>query len=164
MLITCKGQRVRWCNQTTAAVAVKNDYVLAQQRTIERGFSSYHKHGTKKKILSPHEELNPRPSDALHWATDTQWWRRPTTKFIYDMQKVHIWHWKIIYLQYFVLYSLLKAWCLVMSFHSPFFLSMFFILFIVSLDASKFFMNVFFSSFLVFYTVLQRFCLVNSCH
>ena len=76
------------------------------------------------------------------------------------MQKVHKWHWKIIYLQYFVLYSLLKAWFLVMSFHSPFFLSTFFILFIVSLDAkidqnklvqkkftlliSKFFMNVFF--------------------
>ena len=77
-------------------------------------------------------------------------------------------------------YSLLKAWFLVLSFHSPFFLSMFFILFIVSLDAkidknklvqkkftlliSKFFMNVFFSSFIVFYTVLQRFCLVNSFH
>ena len=76
------------------------------------------------------------------------------------MQKVHKWHWKIIYLQYFVLYSLLKAWFLVMLFHSPFFLSTFFILFIVSLDAkidknkqvqkkftlliSKVFMNVFF--------------------
>ena len=71
---------------------------------------------------------------------------------------------------------------LVFSYVIPlsFFLSTFFILFIVSLDAkidknklvqqkftlliSKVFMNVFFSSFIVFYTVLQRFCLVNSCH
>ena len=71
---------------------------------------------------------------------------------------------------------------LVFSYVIPlsFFLSTFFILFIVSLDAkidknklvqkkftlliSKVFMNVFFSSFIVFHTVLQRFCLVNSCH
>ena len=52
----------------------------------ERCFSSCPERGTKKKILSPHEESNLRPSDFPlrcynHWTTETPWWA-PTTRVL----------------------------------------------------------------------------------
>ena len=41
--------------------------------TLEKEvFSSCHKHGTEKKILSRHEELNLRPSDYILWRSEVQ--------------------------------------------------------------------------------------------
>ena len=66
-----------------------------RNRSVEKDFcSSCHERGTEKKILSPHEESNLRPSDTAlrcsnHWATENPRWARGLLRSSYDTRPTY---------------------------------------------------------------------------
>ena len=66
-------------------------------KEIEKVFLSNHKHGKRKKILSPHEESNLRPLDSTIWCSSNTPDKKKNT-FLHFFTKL-----KTYYLSYSIL-------------------------------------------------------------